>query len=141
MKKETRMYYDCPIEAMYMAANFGVELYCETEEGDEGVYDDVGKKYHFNECELFTADLEMMADFLELMKNWSRKIYITKESEHIFEPQDCDIDAQGYEYENTFDMQECNWAKWHCGGLDCKEKSKTAIRNGKPFFMPKTEEL
>lgn len=123
MKKETRMYYNCPIEAMYMVENFGVK-FC-------------------NGVGVITP-LKDIADAIKFkcvdgyFKNY--KIYIPSESEHIFEPKLGDKDSDGYVCKKRFE-NEIYWEQKQGYNTDCKGKSNTTIRNDKPFFMPQTEEI
>lgn len=76
------------------------------------------------------------------------KIYVSKESEHIFEPKENDVDNEGYIYGKTniintmtgeFDYVVEGWIKCVDNCYHQKNFSKTYIRDNKPFFMAEVE--
>lgn len=124
----TKYYYDCPIQALYMMVKFGVDL----------------------------KDFLYPRELIESMQGKNLfpkvKIYVAKQSEHIFEPKINDIVL----YKNNLglwlgDSVKKSWAKEGIGELydyqynmirEKVDKSlqKIIMRDNKNFFMPKQEE-
>ena len=130
MKK--KYYYDCPIQALYMMKEFGVEFFIKDDDGDD---------YDFMEWYLNSQNvLELFTE----LEAFPCHIYVKSESEHIFEPKEGDIgivknfnplclvrfcsyynswNYEGDEYEERFNNDEVN----------------IIYRDGKHFFNPKEE--
>lgn len=68
-----RLYYDCPIKALYMMKEFGIKLVYINGNGNE-IPD-----YQITE-EMYVSNITGDADV------WTRKHYVAPESEAIFEP-------------------------------------------------------
>ena len=122
MKK--KYYYDCPIQALYMNKEFGVEFFIKDDDGDD---------YDFTEWYLNSQNVLEL--FIEL-KAFTCRIYVKSESEHIFEPKKGDegrwARLVGAHYANY------NGEQWVSAGIE--EKLPNIIyRNGKHFFNPKEE--
>jgi hypothetical protein len=64
--------------------------------------------------------------------NFMRKIYVAKESEHIFEPKTGDRDENGLFFDGK------DWTNGFSYAIS-SEQSKTSFRFGKQFFMPEVE--
>lgn len=107
----TRLYYDCPIEALYMVINHGVKIkdYTENELRHDISIDSSGGLY-----------------------------YVEKLS--IFKPKYGDKDDDGFIFDKK-SLANCGmgWFKDSALGYYCKKKSQTAFRNNKAFFTPKSE--
>jgi hypothetical protein len=105
-----KYYYTCPIKALYMMKEFGVEYDFENEEG-----------------------LIRIIKTPEIRRdNFMRKIYVAKESEHIFEPKKGDKDENGLFFDGK------HWTDGISYAIS-SEQSKTSFRFGKQFFMPEVE--
>lgn len=129
----TSYYYTCPIKALYMMKEFGVKFYNRTLICVEGVEDYPELSMCFKDTE---REINQFGNIL------------VKESEHIFEPQENDVDNEGYIYGKTniintmtskFDYSVEGWVKCVDDCYNQKNFSKTYIRNGKHFFMPEEE--
>lgn len=94
-----KLYYTCLIKALYMMKEFGVELEFPDEDGE---------LFDFKHCGI---NGESVSEFLEGVDGYPEKIYVAKDSEHIFEPKDYDLRN------------------------DCE----IILRNDKHFFMPEVE--
>lgn len=129
-----KLYYDCPIEAAYMAKNFGVRLQRvnPTQLVEEDLYKEYNHPAHMANLRLF--------DCME--KAW-QKIYVHPDSLSIFEPsiKDIGIDEANelMEYSNfagtfwfSIDQQQ--------GGSAAKGLVKIIKRGNKLFISPKIEE-
>ena len=86
-----RLYFTCPIKALYMMKEFGVKFECKSEE--TVIIDEIEQEdptfYDFAD---WGVDAESIADLLESFKNdYPKKIYVAPESEHIFEKTTNDI--------------------------------------------------
>jgi len=124
MKK--KYYYDCPIQALYMMKEFGVNLKCENE--SSSYY------YSFGKAMLDHIRREVLKD-----TTWEKnlgKIYVAPESEHIFEPKKGDegrwARLVGAHYANY------NGEQWVSAGIE-EKLPEIIYRNGKHFFNPKEE--
>lgn len=106
-----KYYYDCPLKALYMNKEFGVKL-CEAHGANHA-----DKYYQLDTqtiCELITGSFE---DFRGI-----EQIYVSEESNHIFEPKDWDDESSEYAI------------------LKNGQISEIIMRDGKHFFMPKVIE-
>ena len=130
---EKKYYYECPIQALYMMKEFGVNLKCENE--SSSYY------YSFGKAMLDHIRREVLKD-----TTWEKnlgKIYVAPESEHIFEPKEGDLGqmkAEGARFFVKYNESSKEWKEWHCGGYySDKNVSNIIYRNGKHFFNPKEE--
>lgn len=126
----SRLYFDCPIQALYMMKEFGVEFECKNtdEEMIEHDLTEEGRFYPFLHCGIWQPDALEDIDWDNF-----RRIYVAKESEHIFKPKEgdfgLDIDNQeGAIFEKGDDFN------WQYIGY------KIIMRNNKPFFTALVEE-
>ena len=130
---EKKYYYDCPIQALYMMKEFGVNLKCENE--SSSYY------YSFGKAMLDHIRREVLKD-----TTWEKnlgKIYVAPESEHIFEPKEGDLGqmkAEGARFFVKYNESLKEWKEWHGGGYySDKNGSDIIMRDGKHFFNPKEE--
>ena len=128
-----KYYYDCPIQALYMNKEFGVNLKCENE--SSSYY------YSFGKAMLDHIRREVLKD-----TTWEKnlgKIYVAPESEHIFEPKEGDLGqmkAEGARFFVKYNESLKEWKEWHCGGYySDKNGSDIIMRDNKHFFNPKEE--
>ncbi len=78
----TKLYFTDPIKALYMMKEFGIKFYADTESGLINFAD-------FEVCEGAIS----IEELFKTIKTYPKKLYIAKESEHIFEPKEGDIGA------------------------------------------------
>jgi hypothetical protein len=109
-----RYYYADAIVALYMMKEFGVKYDFEDKEG-----------------------LIRIIKTPEIRRdNFMRKIYVDKQSEHIFEPKKRDegrwVRLVGAHYANH------NGEQWVSAGIE-PNPPKIIMRNDKHFFMPEVE--
>lgn len=114
----TKYYYDCPLQALYMNKEFGVNVYLEFQiimEANLSTGETIRPTNQYN--------YEPLLDFInngwgfeEVCKivNEGAKIIVSKESNHIFEPKDWDLKND--------------------------QTGEIIMRDGKHFFMPKVIE-
>lgn len=130
----TRLYYDCPIKALYMMREFGVKI----------------EQWKFiaadHEPELEDVQQqEMIQEFHDYnIKTYKEDFfYISKESEHIFEPQHDDLGLTEKDLLPCIFNYKNNWMGLSIVG-DCgireDENCLITMRNNKQFFQPLTEE-
>jgi len=127
-KSEKRMYFNCPIQVLYMMKEFGVKF--------EG-YDVNDRKrtwWPFEEYEFDCFDISgLMRDFKRLAKY---KTYVCKESEHIFEPKQGDKSGEhrfgSYVHEND---PKNVWISSYGYNRDMPIE----FRDNKHFFQPLIE--
>lgn len=115
-----KLYYTCPIKAIYMMKEFGVEL---------EFPDDDGELFDFKHCGI---NGESVSEFLEGVEGYPNKIYVAKDSEHIFEPKSHDV---VFSQEQQFSKIHPKLHKdviTYLGG-------NIVMRNDKHFFMPEVE--
>ena len=130
MKK--KYYYNCPIKALYMMREFGVNF------SEAHGTNHADKFFQINESELCDFATGVIEDFRGI-----EQIYVASESEHIFEPKEGDLGQMKAEKARFFvkyneSLKE--WKEWHCGGYySDKNGSDIIYRNGKNFFNPKEE--
>lgn len=107
-----KLYYDCPIKALYMMKEFEVKYDFENEEG-----------------------LIRIIKTPEIRRdNCMRKIYVAPESEHIFEPKKHDLGV----HSNCSDSLYFDGLHWFIGNKAFKN-ADIIIRGQKQFFMPEVE--
>jgi len=130
-----RLYFTCPIKAIYMAREFGVKFILEDEEQLRSFLG-VGLS---EEKETFEEKLRIKS-----------KYFIAKESEHIFQPKEEDLDADGFSFTKVMPVVNHMTGKIDYYTDACwlvkieeftrsKEKSKTIFRDNKQFFMAEVE--
>lgn len=111
MKNEVKFYFTCPIQALYMMKEFGVEFIYETRDGF----------VKLQNVELFGA---------------FDKIYVAKESEHIFEPKEGDYGIIKGRIGNSFSrFHQDDWVSHANIGI----LPSIIMRDNKQFFMAKQE--
>ena len=129
---EKKYYYDCPIQALYMNKEFGVQFY-------------ISYKNDFSDKKLsFYVDIKNIYNVLIQLLGICNiyKIYVAPESEHIFEPEEGDLGIE----RNLHTLEPCFFGGtyWFYDNdyLEIKphpQKVDIIYRNGKNFFMPKEE--
>jgi len=118
-----KYYYTCPIKALYMMKEFGIEFYT------KGFLD---VESDFLEKEL-GFHLEIRTLYNKLCQVNS-KIYVAKESEHIFEPKKHDLGIN-LVFLNSLYFDGLDWFI-----ENIKFKNADIIMRGqKQFFMPEVE--
>lgn len=123
MKNEKKLYYTCPIKALYMMVEFGVEFVYENEDGI----------VNLQNLELFAVfDIKSLIDDF---KNFG-KIYVAKESEYIFEPKEGDYGIIKGRIGNSFSrFHQDDWVSHANIGI----LPSIIMRDVKQFFMPEQE--
>lgn len=133
-----KYYYDCPIEAAYMAKKFGVRLYVlENNDLWDWMQTDCGKVYVEDASTTLTIGHHLFC----INAYSTGKIYIGPDSEHIFKPQvgdgvvNCDDDParvvrDGKEV-GPYEVPLSQALKW------VGREAKIIFREGKPFIWPK----
>jgi hypothetical protein len=89
-----RLFFTCPIQALYMQLNFGVGLYFETKNGDV----DFNPQEYADNVDLWLSGY-----------NGRTKIYVESESEHIFEPKEGDVVKKDALDQGLFHHVSVNW--------------------------------
>lgn len=119
-----RLYYTCPIQALYMQLNFGVGLYFETKDGDV----DFNPQEYADNVDLWLSGY-----------NGRTKIYVENESEHILEPKEGDIvDRVDPTPHNNFykatlgDVNAFKTGNWNL---------RIIMRDNKQFFQAEVENV
>ena len=130
MKK--KYYYDCPIKALYMMREFGVNF------SEAHGTNHADKFFQINESELCDFATGVIEDFRGI-----EQIYVKPESEYIFEPKDGDVGqmkAVGARFFVKYNESSKQWKESHYGGCYSKKNGSDIImRDGKHFFNPKEE--
>ena len=90
MKK--KYYYDCPIKALYMMKEFGVNF------SEAHGTNHADQFFQINESELCDFATGVIEDFRGI-----EQIYVATESEHIFEPKEGDFGIE----KNLHSMEPC----------------------------------
>src|SRR5687768_12825195 len=123
----SKLYFDCPVKAAYMAKEFGVSLYL----GDyaKGDYDKYSARnwWHIQDDWLYRNKPETPMKPVD-------KIYVHPESLPIFEPRDYDLDSEGSYY-----FSDADGGYWLSSAGAYKDSDGIIFRDGKPFIMPKKE--
>lgn len=141
----TKYYYDCPIQALYMIKEFGVQCYIESK--------------IISSCNLSTGEIDKSERTIEIdfeeeyldqilgsyaeIKNLDSKIYVAKESEHIFEPKEGDKGLIDNRHCVILESDKWRYDEWISNSDPYFERShhgKIIMRDNKQFFMPKKEE-
>lgn len=126
MTTTKRLYYTCPIKALYMMKEFEVKI-------EQLVnYSELPRKF------IDVSIKEMIDDILPYFNpkyEMQNRLYTKKESEHIFEPKHLDyrmsqFDSGGYKSVSMYLMQNGNHQLY---------KTEIILRNGKQFFSPEVE--
>ena len=139
----TRLYYTCPIKALYMAKEFGVKTYMEakiisscnltTGEITKGGVDIFSFEEYFD---------DILGNDLEALNNNDIKIYVATESEHIFKPINNDL-AQFTRDDGISTIAQYDQVKkaFINGNFRILKKYnlKIIMRDNKQFFMPEVE--
>jgi hypothetical protein len=134
-----RLYFTCPIKALYMAKEFGVK-FCRFM-----TYKDNPKVIYDSSDEITTNDpQDYMYRLLEylMLKNVS----VDPESEHIFEPthEDQGIIIGRSEMVLVYYYKINDIRKWYTideiERVEKGEKCEIVLRNGKQFFAAEVEE-
>lgn len=131
----TKLYFTDPIKALYTMREFGVKFYIlgavvSTVDLHTGKKTFVGQiQIDFQE-EYLDQVLGSSAD----IGNLKGKIYVAKESEHIFEPKDGDI---GIRNDEILSYKNCHWNIMVSGKLEVD----IIMRDGKHFFNPENEDI
>ena len=112
-----KLYYTCPIEAAYMAKNFGV-------------------KFDFEESWQGVSSPKLLS---ELIKNKGAhyKPAVSLESHSIFEPQDGDLSE--FAHRKTYPYAIVKMNSRHNIEKAQNEVKNIIQRNGKSFIMPEVE--
>jgi hypothetical protein len=143
-----RYYYTCPIKALYMMKEFGVQFMTKHKSNFNGEY------FFRGFGNLWVTDVDIDSDCCSLRlidllhckdedaTRFNDEIYVVKESEHIFEPKEgdkgiernlhsqdlCFYGGKYWRYENE-EMQKAPH----------QQRVDIIIRNNKQFFMPEVE--
>jgi hypothetical protein len=124
-KPKPRLFFTDPLKALYMMKEFGVKFYT------KGFLD---VESDFLEKEL-GFHLEIRTLYNKLCQV-NLKIYVAKESEHIFEPKKGDegrwLRKIGAHYANY------NGEQWVSAGIE-PNPPEIIMRDNKQFFMPEVE--
>jgi len=128
-----RLYFTCPIKAIYMMKEFGVEFECQHENFDDK--DDGFTEPYFDFRFLEIEQPETIGTLLDYIDNLGR-IYVAPESEHIFEPKYWDL---GRCFKRNIIANFID-GKWENGTVKFDLKTtKIIMRNNIQFFMPEVE--
>ena len=128
-----RLFYTCPIKALYMMQEFGVEFEAEED----------GEFYDFREWGVNSETINELLD--DFGKYYPEKIYVKKESESIFKPKDRDVsvDLKGFQPEVfSYEIPSILYPKgaWTLGHrMRGADRLATKFRDGKHFFAPENE--
>lgn len=129
MKK--KYYYDCPIKALYMMKEFGVNF------SEAHGANHADKFFEINETQLCDFATGTIEDFRGI-----EQIYIAPESEHIFELKEGDLGIK----KNLHILEPCFFGGkywfYESDYLEIRphpQGVKIIYRNGKNFFNPKEE--
>ena len=152
----SRLFYTCPIKAAYMAKEFGVKLHLDIKKKDGKSISSIEHKIEIPNLGINRfkqivrprtdgsdeADLEWVdtgeQDYLSYTSG-NEKIFVAKESEHIFEPKEGDFGI-----DKTGDICEFGVSEWIAynefrSNNPKNHNPKIIIREGKEFFMPEVE--
>ena len=145
MKTTKRLYFTCPIEAMYMSHYFSVKFMAPANSSNCEVHELAEETimYLREDCEGCMEDWKKQLDKMG-------KFFVAPESESIFEPQEGDLDPDGFSFTKGAAIENHMTGKIDYYTDACwlvkieeftrsKEKSKTIFRDNKQFFMPEVE--
>lgn len=136
----TKLYYTCPIKALYMSKEFEVKFYIYGEqliehnlstgevEGSKKIKIDFEDEY-----------LNQILDSFSEIKNLKSRIYVAKESEHIFKPQELDIGFTSSRNQTQFNHGAFIFLELKTIGWSPIDEGRIIMRNNKQFFMPEVE--
>jgi len=147
-----RLYFTCPIKALYMMKEFGVKFECKYTPEEIAEYEPLHKFYDFDEAACESNTIE---DFLEISKDF-RKIYVAAESERIFKLQKEDLvnyksrsgknKITATYLESFVDCESILKWKLQSQGMNSPKIYKIdarefliIMRDNKQFFMPEVE--
>ena len=128
-----KLYYDCPIEAAYMAKNFKVNF------TSEGLTDaQAMQAIQMVKVEGYTSWYDRSLNF-----QWTKgtKLYVHSDSYMVFKPQIGDIGKLGKS--NLYIYDDRGWEDSYDGALifehhgNDPKKVKVIDKGSKPFFTPK----
>ena len=130
--KKKKYYYDCPIQALYMQKEFGVQFYT-IHKSD---LSDKKLSFHVDIKNIYNVLIQLLAIYNPMISD--NKIYVAPESEHIFEPKEYDIGIYNGELWTFIARQ------WVLSNDYEQTESDDFIKNiverdGKHFFNPKEE--
>lgn len=80
-----KKYYDCPIQALYMNKEFGVQFYTSYKND----FSDKKLSFHVDIKNIYNVLIQLLGIYNPMVSD--NKIFVAPESEHIFEPKDGDI--------------------------------------------------
>ena len=138
-----KYYYDCPIKALYMMREFGVNF------SEAHGTNHADKFFQINESELCDFATGVIEDFRGI-----EQIYVKPESEHIFEPKEDDIGLYSKPFLRkliNFNALRFDGENWiylnqnedNAGFYDQVDLNSSRVdiidRDGKHFFNPKEE--
>jgi len=133
MKKK---YYNCPIQALYMNKEFGVQFYISYKND----FSDKKLSFHVDIENIYNVLIQLLGIYNQKLSGY--KIYVAPESEHIFEPKKGDLGIE----RNLHTLEPCFFGGtyWFYDNdyLEIKphpQKVDIIYRNGKHFFNPKEE--
>lgn len=135
----TRYYYTCPIKALYMIKEFGVEFEIVNE--DEEDEDEAQPYFDFRCWEIESPEtINTLLDVLDC----GGRIYVKYESAYIFEPKEGDI---GFcNLDNIYGGTRIAPISFDLGGWkatghmwEVAKNPKIIFRDNKQFFMPEVE--
>ena len=123
-----KYYYDCPIKALYMMKEFGVNF------SEAHGTNHADQFFQINESELCDFATGVIEDFRGI-----EQIYVATESEHIFEPKEGDF---GIYNGNLWRFITGRWSYW--SDFEDLTEDYDFIKNidqrdNKHFFNPKEE--
>ena len=133
-----KYYYDCPIQALYMNKEFGVQFYTSFKS-------DVSDKklgFHVDFRDIFTVLIELLG--ISKASSSDNKIYVAPESKHIFELKNDDFGIVK-NFNPLIFVRFCSYYNsWGYEGDEYEERFNNdevniIYRNGKHFFNPKEE--
>ena len=130
---KTKYYYDCPIKALYMMREFGVNF------SEAHGTNHADKFFQINESELCDFATGVIEDFRGI-----EQIYVASESEHIFEPKNDDFGIVK-NFNPLCLVRFCSYYNsWNYEGDEYEERFNNdeidiIYRNDKHFFNPKEE--
>lgn len=135
----TRYYYTCPIKALYMMKEFGVEFEIENEDFED---EDDGFTEPYFDYRLWEIESPETINSLLDVLDCNGKIYVQSGNEHIFEPKEGDIGIE----RNLHSVDTCYFGGKYWAYENEERRStphqqrvKIILREGKQFFMPEVE--
>ena len=126
MKK--KYYYNCPIKALYMMREFGVNF------SEAHGTNHADKFFQINESELCDFATGVIEDFRGI-----EQIYVAPESEHIFEPKERDLGIYNGDLWSFIAGEWCYWNNFEDRTKNYDFIKNIVERDNKHFFNPKEE--